>query len=141
MRLITGEHKLSSQSHLLAETKLLPVADQLELMCSQFLANAYQVEHPSHSTILLPIGERRGRKGVIHTLQSRFNHVVQPYLKNGVLPSSDYKKTIKAIHTSIVAKNKSTLINRSWGRTPPEIDPLKESLPTPCHQGHFVPSS
>jgi hypothetical protein len=72
MRTITGAHRNSSQDHLLAETKLLPNSENLNLICSQFLASASRADHPSHSTIKLPTGARPGRKGVVHTLQSRF---------------------------------------------------------------------
>jgi hypothetical protein len=129
MHLITGAHKMSCQDHLLAECNFLPVSEELSLSCCQFLASASRVKHPSHSVIQLPTGERWGRKGIVHTLQSRFSHEVQPYLTNGILPSSNYKKTIKAIHTKVVARNKQTLRNKILGRTPPEIEPLEDTLP------------
>jgi hypothetical protein len=121
MRLITEAHKMSSQDHLQAETGFLPVSEQLGLICLKFLVCAYREEHPFHRVIHLPTG--RGRKGIIHTLQSRFDHVMQPYLTNGVLLPLNYKKTIKAINTSVVAANKHSLKNKIHLRLTPRRNP------------------
>jgi hypothetical protein len=118
---ITGGHKVTSREHLLAETNFLPVAKHIEMICAQFLASAYREEHPSHKIILLPTGNRLGRKGVIHTLQSRFNHCVEPYLKDGILPPSSLKQTQKAIHTATVAACKRTLKKKCWTQFPQRL--------------------
>jgi hypothetical protein len=130
MRTITGAHKMASQDHLLAECQFLPVAAELDLACSQFLASASRATHPSNATINKPTGTRSGRKGIVHTLQSRFGHVVSPFLNdNGVLREIAYKRTINAIHTATVTKNKRALKNKLLGTTPPEINPSEETLP------------
>jgi hypothetical protein len=129
MRTITGAHRNSSQDHLLAETKLLPISENLNLICSQFLASASRANHPSHSTIKQPTGARPGRKSIVHTLQSRFGHVVEPFLRDGVLPEADYEKTISAIHTNTVAANKRSLTNKLLGRAPPDVNPEELLLP------------
>jgi hypothetical protein len=94
MRLISGCHKISGQKHLLAEGNFLPVAKHLELIYSQLFASAYREEHPSHRVIKQPTGTRPGRKGIVHTLQSRFNHVVEPYLSDGVISPQDLRKSL-----------------------------------------------
>ena len=120
---------MADQDHLLAETGMLPVSEHLRLLSCQFLANASQEHHPSHQVIKIPTGLRKGRKEVVHTLQSRFQHEVEPFLKDGVLPSADYKKTIASIHTSIVASNRRSNKSKLLGTAPPEISPLEGTLP------------
>jgi hypothetical protein len=90
MRLITGCHKMASQDHLLAEFGLFSIAEHLKLVCYQFLASASHECHPSHGTNNLPTGICPGRKEAVHTLQSKFGDVVKPYLRDGVLPESNY---------------------------------------------------
>jgi hypothetical protein len=52
MRVITDNHKMASQDHLLAETEFLPAVAELDLICSQFLASASRSEHPSHDVLI-----------------------------------------------------------------------------------------
>jgi hypothetical protein len=127
MRLITGCHKISGQNHLLAKCSFLPVAKHLEHICSQFLASSYCEEHPSHRVIKQPTGTHPGRKGIVHTLQSRFNLVVEPFLSDFSPPR--YKKVINDIHTSVVSECKRGLRNRVTGRVPDKINPSECSLP------------
>jgi hypothetical protein len=54
---------------------------------------------------------------------------MKPYLRDGVLPKSLYKETIKDIHTKVVTESKRKLINKVLGRAPPDIDPSEMSLP------------
>jgi hypothetical protein len=65
---------------------------------------------------------------VVHTLQSKFSDMVKPYLRDGVLPESNYKKTLKSIHMNIVAANKKSLVNKILGVPPPEIHSSEASL-------------
>jgi hypothetical protein len=58
---MTGVHCMADTDHLIAETELLPVTDQLSLSCKQFLASA-------HSVVKQQSGSRPNRKDVIHTL-------------------------------------------------------------------------
>jgi hypothetical protein len=99
MHLITGCHLASSEDLLHYETGLLPVADGLDMLCTQYLASAMQNDHPSHKTVTRPSGPRR----VKETLQSKYMRTVQPYLSDGVIKEIMYKKTLNAIHTSAVS--------------------------------------
>jgi hypothetical protein len=128
MRLITGTHRMASQDHLLAETEMLPVADHLNMVCAQFLASASNTTHTSNVTVNLSTGDRPSRKGIVHTLQSRFVHVVQLYLTNGLLAQVLLKRTLKAIHTNTVTANKRCLNNKLLGGPSPDIDPSKMTL-------------
>jgi hypothetical protein len=69
----------------------------------------------SVATVNLPTGDRPGRKGIVHTMQSRFGHVVKPYLTNGILCQVSLKRTSKAIHTNTVTANKHRLNNKLLG--------------------------
>jgi hypothetical protein len=99
MRTITGNHKMASEDHLLAETQLLSLKEHLKLICMQLLASASRIDHPSESVIRMPTGKRKGRTEKIHMLQLRFGYAIDPFLKDGILPEADYKKTINSLHT------------------------------------------
>jgi hypothetical protein len=130
MQVITGLHKMASRDHLLAETKLLPVKAHLGLVCSQFLVSASRASHPSNSIVKIPTGERKGKKGIIHTLQSRFGHVIQPFLnEEGNLPEVSYKRALDSIHTAVVAEEKRKLTCKALGTAPTDISPEESSLP------------
>jgi hypothetical protein len=100
-RLITGNHKMASKEHLLAEMQLLSVREQLELSCKQFLESASCPSHPSHATVRLLMGSCLGRKKIHHTLQSRFGQDIEPYLQDCVLPEAAVKRMLSAIHTCV----------------------------------------
>jgi hypothetical protein len=129
MRVITAAHSNTPIDHLHAETKLLPVRDSLELNCKQFLANALTIGHPSHSVVQLPSNQRPGRKSIVHTLQSRYRDAVEPYLTNGIMLESNYKKAIKDMHTKQVEKSRRSITNDILGRHPPDVHLLERSLP------------
>jgi hypothetical protein len=132
MRLITGCHKAPSISHLHAETKLMPVAEHLTMLCIQFLACCLSPSHPSHQTVLLPPGPRKNSNGcpMKETLSSRFGDDLAPYLQDGVLPAILYNRTKDAIHTNAVGSYlDSAAPNIILGTRPPEIHPSEETLP------------
>jgi hypothetical protein len=62
MGLITGCHKAASEDHLHAETELMPVADHLAMLCTQFLASYMRTAHPLHEVVKLPPGPRCNAK-------------------------------------------------------------------------------
>ena len=99
LRIATGCVKMSSISHLHAETKVLPVKEHLSLLCSQELAKSLQPSHPSFNTVTSPSGPRNMKQ----TLQSKFLPTVAPYLVDGSLPPQNYRSTIKSLHTEAVA--------------------------------------
>jgi hypothetical protein len=88
---VTGARKNSSTHHLLAETQILSIKDQLNLICSPFLASAFRESHPSHSTVKLPTGLCCGSKaGIVHTRQSRFKEFIEPYFVDDIIPENLY---------------------------------------------------
>jgi hypothetical protein len=131
MRTITGAHRNSDKGHMLAETQLLPVREHLGFVCKQFFASASRRNHPSHATVNQPTRSQPGRlSGVVHTLQSRFEHVVQPYLNDdGVLREISYKRTLKGMHTKVVSDNKRLIVSKLLSVAPQDINPEEETLP------------
>ena len=61
-RIATGSVKLSAESHLHAETRMLPVQDHLSLLSIQLLASSLQPEHPSYPTVTSNPGPRDMKK-------------------------------------------------------------------------------
>ena len=107
---------------------VLPVADQLALQSTNFLARALQPNHPSHHIVR----RHRGPRLQKHTLQSLFgsNRVLRKNLVNGSLPPESYKDTIKSIHTKIVAKAvHRQKPNKVLGGKALEISKSERSLP------------
>ncbi|KAF2348308.1 Reverse transcriptase domain [Trinorchestia longiramus] len=47
LRKASGSHKMASASHLHRETGVLPVADHLSLLCSQYLLSSLRPHHPN----------------------------------------------------------------------------------------------
>jgi hypothetical protein len=132
MRLITGCHKAASIDHLLSETKMMPVAEHLSMLCTQFLANCLGPSHPSHGVVLLPPGPRTNAAGrpMKETLSSRFSAAVSPFLQNGIVPEPSYKSTKEAIHTDAVCTAIDKLKpNPVLGVKAPEVHASKLSLP------------
>jgi hypothetical protein len=56
LRIVTGCHKATSIDHLHSETQVLPVSDDLDMICTQFLASVMRPAHPSHERVLRPSG-------------------------------------------------------------------------------------
>ena len=76
VRIATGSVKMASIDHLHEESEMLPVQDQLFLICFRYLTGALQANNPSHSVVTPPSGSRYMKQ----TLQSRFLHNVAPHL-------------------------------------------------------------
>jgi hypothetical protein len=130
MQVITGSHKMASHDHFLAETKLLPVEAHLGMVCSQFLGSASRASHLSNLIIKIPTGQCKGRKGIVHTLQSGFRHIIQPFLKEERnLPKLSYKRVIRTIHTAVVTEEKQKLTSKALGTGPLDVIPEESSLP------------
>ena len=62
LRVALGCHQMASIQHLHSKAKVLPVADHLNLLSSQFLAKALSPEHVSYTTVTLPDGPRSMKK-------------------------------------------------------------------------------
>jgi hypothetical protein len=132
MWLITGCHKAASIDHLLTETKMMPVAEHLSMLCAQFLANCLRPSHPSHEVVLQPPGPRTNPSGhpMKETLSSKFSNVVAPFLQDGIASDLTYKRTKDAIHTTALHDSISKLKpNPVLGVKAPEVDASELSLP------------
>ena len=100
MRVISGSHKMASENHLHSETKMLPVADHLNMLSAQYLASALRPDHPANEPVCRPARRRDKKK----TLQSRFKDDLDGHLVNGSIPNGTYPATKKAIHTKFVSQ-------------------------------------
>ena len=126
LRLITGCHTAASVDHLHSETEILPVKEHLHLLSSQYLARAMQPGHPSHDVVTLPPGPRKMKQ----TLASKCGPTVEPFLQNGVIPPTAYKKTINQIHSEVVRDSITNLAdNRVLNAPAPKINPEETHLP------------
>ena len=116
LRIITGCHRMSCVDHLHSECKILKVESHLNLVASQFLANAKKVSHVSHEVV----ADRRLPRRLRHTLQSKADDRVAPFLVNGVLPPEKYKQTITSLHSAtVIAEIDAQTPNRVLGVNPP----------------------
>ena len=123
-RIATGSVKLSAESHLHAETKMLPVQDHLSLLCCQHLATCLQPDHPSYPTVRRDPGPRDMKK----TLQSKFSNQVLRFSTNGAV--RDAKEARRELHTEYVASAiEARPPNRVLNLQPPDIADEETSLP------------
>jgi hypothetical protein len=130
--LATGCHMTTSISHIHAECKMMPVAERLSMLCTQFLANCLRPTHPSNSTVLLSPGPRTNAKGrpLKETLSSKFYSAVEPHLRGGIVPTGLYNKIKAEIHTTDVNEFlASAPPNVILGFKPLKVDPAEQSLP------------
>ena len=126
LRVVTGSHKLASEDHLHAETKVLPVPDHLAMLNSQYLASSLRADHPANEPVSRPPG-RRDKK---FTLQSKYLADVEPRLVNGVLPAGAFPETKVAIHSKYVEAAITKQGNHPLLNTPaPPIDDSEQTLP------------
>ena len=123
-RIATGSTKLSAESHLHAETKMLPVKDHLSLLSSQFLASSLQPEHASYPTVTANPGPRDMKK----TLQRRFGNEVLRFFVNGAV--RDAEEVGGLLHTEFVDSSiRARPLNRVLNLQPPDIAEEEIFLP------------
>ena len=126
LRLITGCHSAASIDHLHQEAKILPVEKHLQLLSAQHLAKTLQPHHPSHAVVNTDPGPRAMK----HTLKSKVQHLVNPYLVDGVIAPGSIPTVLKSIHTDVVRETiLSYGANRVLGGPAPEINPTESFLP------------
>jgi hypothetical protein len=131
MRLCGWSRGAAPIDHLHAETKLMPVADHLAMLCVQFMASCMRPSHPSHELVKLPPGPRRNAQGrpLKETLSSKFGDSVSPYLQGGVIPEASYQKTKDSIHTAAVRTSiEAAGVNPILGIKPPEVHSSEQTL-------------
>jgi hypothetical protein len=129
LRLATGCHKRTRIEHLHQETRELHLDSHLNLLCSQFLANALTPAHPSHNIVTQNTESPRTLKKNLyqHSIDD-----VRPYLKDGIVPESQYKKRISKLHIDAVsAEISSNGPNPILGFRPPEVSAAERLLNTP----------
>ena len=121
----TGCHVMSSESHLHQEAQILPVNEHLTLLCSQFLLSCLRPEHPSHAAVTALSGPRNIRQ----TLGSKFQPMIEPYIRQGVVPQDSYDRALRELHmASVVSAIENMKTNRVLGRAAYQVDPSEENL-------------
>ena len=125
LRVATGCVSATRWEYLNQEAKILPVQAKLDLLCSQFLASAHRLGHPSREAVTMDAGPRSMK----HTLQSRFGAKVAPFLVDGVMGRGEYPAALKSLHTDAVANSIPALgANHVIGTPPPPIDDSERAL-------------
>jgi len=126
LRIATGCHKMAFSSHLHSQTEILPVANHLSLLCSQYLTSSLRPDHPNYALAK----QHPGPRSMKHTLQSRFlpsiSHLLDP---NGDCSPSSYKQSLRSLHSSAVVSSVSSLEdNKVLHALPPPVSELERSL-------------
>ena len=117
---------MASIDHLHSEAKILPIADHLSLLSTQFLASALRPHHPYHQIVTAPPGPRQMKP----TLQSKFLPTVAHHLQDNIIHPEEYEEVIKDLHTSAVQRALSAQgPNRVLGTSPPPISNTELALP------------
>jgi hypothetical protein len=92
---VTGCHAATSSDHLHQQCKILPVCKHIDMLAKQFLANAMQPHHPTHAIITAPPAPCPNMKP---SLQTKYGGSLTPYLSDGMVMQTSYKKVLSAIH-------------------------------------------
>ena len=126
LRIASGAVLMTSQHHLHNEAEVLPVKEELSMLCSQFLLSTLRPGHPSHEVITADTGPREIRS----TLLTKHRQTVQPYLEDGVTPEDSYRQSLADIHRRAVADAIASYDpNRVLDQPPPPVSAEEKSLP------------
>ena len=130
LRTITGCHLMSPETHLHAETKILPIKDHNALLSRQFLLGAYLERRPHHHMIAnTPDLSCRSLKT---TLAKKYGPDTSIHVPNGQLTLAEFRVGLAALHqkavTAAIAENTSRVL---LGGYPPPIADAEACLPRP----------
>lgn len=116
----------------------MPVRCHLDMLATQFLANAMQPHHPSHAIVTAPPGPHAHLKP---SLQSKFGTSLEPYLTDGVILPINYKKVENALHTSAVKSAiDAQAPNRVLGTKPHEVSTQEGASAKTGPQDNLTPA-
>ena len=117
---------MASIDYLHQKASVLPVHTHLSMLCSQFLLNALQPNHPSHQTVTANSDPRNIRQ----TLQSCFQPSISSQLVDGITPPDSYSKFLRQVHSEAVAAAIAAHSpNRVLGVKPPMVSASERRLP------------
>ena len=130
LRICTGNHSIASLQHIHSESKILPVADHLDMLCKQFLITASQPDHAAFRTVNIPNNTRmRSLAKTGKTLSHKFGPQVSHLLTNGVMEPARLKPSLNQIHSASVS---AAIVDLGphpiLGITPPPIHYSERSL-------------
>jgi hypothetical protein len=124
LRLATGCVRMTNIDHLHQETRVLPIKRHSEMLNMQYLLSCHQQEHPGYRFTQEALPPRSMKKTIMNNKAD-----VQHMLTNNTITPTDYKKTLKTIHTTTVtACLTSYEDNKLLRRPPPEIDKTETAL-------------
>lgn len=124
LRIITGCHAMSSESHLHEETSILTVQAHTEMLSQQYVLKCLQPQHPNHRLTQLHPPHRQIRKSAITKYSGMMNNIPPP------VTHRELNRGIKQIHTDTVRRTTTQYdFNRVLGTRPPPIDPSEITLP------------
>ncbi|KAF2345270.1 hypothetical protein FHG87_023974 [Trinorchestia longiramus] len=105
-QLLHADALLAAQGRMARERGVLPVADHLSLLCSQYLLSSLYPHHPNYLTVT----QLSGPRSMKHILQSCFlpsiAHLLSPNRK--CLPST-YRQSLNFLHSSAVQQDISAV--------------------------------
>ena len=124
IRTALGCVKMSSQDHIHAEAKTMPVKEHCEMLSKQFLLATTLPEHPNQEN--LSTSPPRLMK---HTLTTKFAKDVEPLIPENGTDIPSYKSGLKTLHTLSVQE---TILNQApnlvLNEPAPEIHKSERSL-------------
>lgn len=126
LRSALGCHRITSEDHLHAEAKIMPVHDHCNMLSKQFLLATQKSDHPTPINLDSRLPSRIMKK----TLKYRFGREIKRLVPERPISEQEYKKHLKTIHTNSVRDTiNSRNVNKVLGRAPPEINAAEKSLP------------
>ena len=126
LRTALGCHRITSEDHLHAEAKIMPVQAHCNMLSKQFLLATQKSDHPT----AIDLDSRLPSRIMKKTLKYRFGRELKRLVPEPPISEQEYKKHLKTIHTNSVRDTiNSRNVNRVLGRAPPEININEKSLP------------
>jgi len=103
LRITTGCVLKTDIQHLHSECQVLPISDNLRMLCAQFYASALRPTHPSNLLVTAQPGPRPARAGLLQTkVAADVSGLTEA---EGSIDPERYKETIKNIHTNAVSNH------------------------------------
>ncbi len=124
LRTATGCHRMADIDHLHNETKLMKVKPHCEMLSKQFLLATQKPHHPNRVDLTRPPPSRQMKKTLVSRYGAEIRQMSQPDL-----PETEYKRKLKAIHTSSVRKFITEMQpNKVLNAAPPPINDTEKQL-------------
>ena len=125
LRTSIGCLKMSSITHLHAESKIMPVKEHNEMLSQQFLLSTLKPSHPNNRPL-----DHAPERLMSHSLNTKFADSIRPLAPDGAIDDQSYKEGLKKIHTNCVTNViRQENDNRVLGAPAPRISSMEKTLP------------